>query len=356
MKSHKILVSGCEGYIGSELCKKLKEIGYEVEGIDNQMYKNCFILRTKKNYKIHNLDIRDVKESFIKKFNVYIHLPALTNNPVDDLNPKKLYDETTKYTHRVAKLCKKNKIKFIFPSSCSVYGETAGDKLYTEKSKLNPVSFYSKNKVEIENILKKLSNKSWCPIILRISTLFGVSEKMRFDLALNMFLGSAIVSNKIVLNSDGQAWRPHVHLSDVIQAFICSINYNSKKLEIINVGSSKNNYKMIDTVRIIKKFNKKFKIEYLNPNQKKNIFHDKLVKYGKDKRNYKVSFKKIEKIFGNKMSIKPIAKSLNEDYHFLKKLKIKSYQFKNIKFYRLHWLEKLLKEKKVSKKNLRVIN
>ncbi len=356
MATRKILVSGCAGYIGSELCKKLNEIGYYVEGIDNQMYKNCYLVKTKKNYKIHKLDIRDIKENFLKKFDTYIHLPALTNNPVDDLNPKKLYDETKRYTYRVAKLCKKYKIKFIFPSSCSVYGETAGDKFYTEKSKLNPVSFYSKNKVEIENILKKLSSKSWRPIILRISTLFGVSEKMRFDLALNMFLGSAVVKNKIILNSDGQAWRPHVHLSDVIQAFICSINYNNKKLEIINVGSSKNNYKMIDTVKIIKKFKKNVKIEFLKPNQNKNIFHDKLVKYGKDKRNYKVSFKKLEKIFGKKMSIKPITKSLEEDYIFLKKLKLKSSHFQNIKFYRLHWLAKLLRDKKVSKENLRVFN
>ena len=267
-----------------------------------------------------------------------------------------MYDVTRRYTERVAKICKKYNIKFIYPSSCSVYGETAGNKLYSEKSKLNPISYYSKNKVEIEKILKKLSNKKWKPIILRISTLFGISEKMRFDLALNMFLGSAITTKKIVLNSDGMAWRPHVHLDDVVQTFICSINFDNKKLEIINVGSNKNNYKMIDTVKIIKKIHKGMKIEFLNPKSKKNIFHDKLVKYGKDKRNYQVSFNKIDKIFKNKINFYQISKSLRNDYYQLLKIKLKSPLFLNKKFYRLHWLEKMINTNRVSKLNLRVSN
>ena len=177
MKKNKILIAGCDGYIGSELCDKLYRLNYSFEGLDNGMYKKCKLFKRKKKYKIHNIDIRDVKESFIKKFDTYIHLPALTNNPVDDLNPKKLYDVTKRYTERVAKICKKNNVKFIYPSSCSVYGETAGNKLYSEKSKVNPISYYSKNKVEIEKILKKLSNKKWKPIILRISTLFEYLKK-----------------------------------------------------------------------------------------------------------------------------------------------------------------------------------
>ena len=356
MKKNKILIAGCDGYIGSELCDKLYRLNYSFEGLDNGMYKKCKLFKRKKKYKIHNIDIRDVKESFIKKFDTYIHLPALTNNPVDDLNPKKLYDVTKRYTERVAKICKKNNVKFIYPSSCSVYGETAGNKLYSEKSKLNPISYYSKNKVEIEKILKKLSNKKWKPIILRISTLFGISEKMRFDLALNMFMGSAITTKKILLNSDGTAWRPHVHLDDVIEAFICSINYKNKKIEIINVGSNKNNYRMIDTVNIIKKIHRETKIEFLNPQKKGNIFHDKLVKYGKDKRNYQVSFNKINKIFKNKIHFKPISKSLKSDYDSLSKIKLRSSIFMNKKFYRLHWLEKMIKIKKVSNLNLRVSN
>ena len=135
----------------------------------------------------------------------------------------------------------------------------------------------------------------------RISTLFGISEKMRFDLALNMFMGSAITTKKILLNSDGTAWRPHVHLDDVIKAFICSINYKNKKIEIINVGSNKNNFRMIDTVKIIQKIRKQTKIEFLNPQKKKNIFHDKLVKYGKDKEIIRFHLIKLIKFLRTKL-------------------------------------------------------
>jgi len=351
-KNYKVLVGGSEGYIGSSLCEELFKQGYNFAGIDNEIYKGCDLFKKKCRYKLIKQDIRDISDKFLKKFNVYIHFPALANNPVDDDDPKRLYDITRNYTIEIAKKCKKNNIKFIFPSSCSVYGIT-NNKPVTERSGLNPLTLYSKNKVEIEKDLKKISDNKFKPIILRISTLFGVSRRMRFDLALNMFLGMAITENEIILNSDGKAWRPHVHINDVIKAIVMSINYDNNKLEIINVGSDKNNYTMLNVVNKIKNISSKIKITFLKKYDSRNLFSDKLVKYGKDKRNYVVSFKKINKVFKNFYCL-PIQESLKKDFKQLKKISLVKKIFLNKKYYRLHKLSDLIKNKKVSKYSLRV--
>ena len=351
-KNYKILIGGSEGYIGSSLCDELFKRGYNFVGIDSEIYKGCDLFKKKYKYRLIKQDIRDISDKFLKKFNVYIHLPALSNNPVDDNNPKKLYNITRNYTVGIIKKCKKNNIKFIFPSSCSVYGSISNKSL-NETSKPNPLTFYSKNKVEIEKDLKRLSDNTFKPIILRISTLFGISRKMRFDLVLNMFLGMAITKNEIVLNSDGKAWRPHVHINDAVKAIIMSINYDNDKLEIINVGSDKNNYTILNIANKFKNISTKIKISFLNKYDSKNLFSDKLVKYGKDKRNYKVSFKKINKVFKNFHCV-PVQESLKKDYSQLKKIGLIKKAFLNKKYYRLHRLSDLIKNKKVSRYSLRV--
>ena len=167
--------------------------------------------------------MRDIEEDYLKNFDVYIHLSGISNNPVDNFkNKKKIYDITRNYTNKIARKCKKHNVKFIFASSCSVYGK-ANKKNLTENSKCNPITHYSQNKLDIENDLKKLSRKNFAPIILRISTLFGFSPRMRFDLALPMFLVMAVKNKKIELNSDGQSWRPHLYLDDLINVFEKSI-------------------------------------------------------------------------------------------------------------------------------------
>lgn len=198
-KNKKILIGGCQGYIGSALCKALYKKKINFVGFDSNIYKGCDLYKEKIKYKIVNKDVRDLSLKFLSQFDTYIHFPALTNSPIDDQNPKKLYDATRKYTYDIAKKCKKLNIKFIFPSSCSVYGET-NNNILNENSKLNPITLYSKNKKQIEEDLIKLSDNSFKPIILRISTLFGISKKMRFDLALNMFLGMTITENTIKMN------------------------------------------------------------------------------------------------------------------------------------------------------------
>lgn len=140
-----------------------------------------------------------------------------------------VYDPTKKYTLELAQKAKQLNIKFIFASSCSVYGATNNKLLLNENSKPNPQTGYSCNKLQIEKGLERIANKNFFPIILRFATIFGVSNRIRFDVVINMLIGMAITTKKIILNSDGEAWRPNLYIEDACSAIDHAIKYKKKK-------------------------------------------------------------------------------------------------------------------------------
>lgn len=350
-KKIKILVGGSNGYIGTRLCQYLKEKKYDLETFDINLFSKCVLYPIKNNYRTINKDVRDLDDKFLKKFDVYIHLPGISNNPVDNFkNKNRLYEVTRKYTHKIAKKCKENNIKFIFASSCSVYGN-AKKKNLNENSYCNPITHYSKNKLQIEKDLIKLSDKNFKPIILRISTLFGFSPRMRFDLALPMFMVMSKTKKKISLNSDGQSWRPHLYLDDLVKVFEKCISFKNKKTLVINVGSNQNNYKIIELAKFISKLTS-CKIEFLNKNNKNLLIKDKTVNYGRDKRNYSVNFNKIKRTFSD-LKFTPVKDGIIKDLEILNKISLPRNVLSNKKYFRLFYLSYLIKNKKIDK-NLRI--
>ena len=191
-KFKKILIIGSDGYIGSALTNFLKKKKFKITTLDTGYFRDGILEKTHKS--ILNIDVRTLKENIIKKFDVVIFLAASQNDPSDTINPYKFYEISKRYTLRVAKICKKNNIKFIFPSSCSVYGY--GHNKFNEKSKTFPLTNYSKNKIEIEKELSKLADKNFSPIALRFSTVFGFSPRIRLDLVINMLCMLAITKKK----------------------------------------------------------------------------------------------------------------------------------------------------------------
>jgi len=162
-------------------------------------------------------------------------------------------------------------IKYIFASSGSLYGASSTNKICNEKSKLNPITHYSKNKRKIEKFLIKISNKKFKPIILRFATLYGLSQKMRFDIVINMFCGSALSLKKIELNSDGKVNRPFLEITDACKAIYKVIkNKDIYNQQIFNVGSNTDNYKIINIAKIIQKKISNLKIVFLK--KKRNLF------------------------------------------------------------------------------------
>jgi nucleoside-diphosphate-sugar epimerase len=343
----KILIVGGGGYLGTVITKQLLNQKHNVKVIDNFMYQDCYISDFPSNFdKVEKVkkDSSKIEPSDLEGVEACFFLSALSNNPIDNINPKKAYDDTKAYTLRVAKMCKEKKIQFIFPSSCSVYGKN-DSKFVDEKSKVNPLTFYSINKHEIEIELLKIADDKFKPIMLRIATVLGFSEMMRFDLYINMFVGMLLTTNKIVLNSDGSAWRPNVDINDVAKVFVGLLNENVQEPLILNVGNDQNTLRVIDVVNILKNQNPNLIVETLNESSSFKNVKDDIIKNNKDERSYKVSFTKIKKNFPNLLPKTNIKDAITNLVQNLKQKKISIEKFNSNKFYRLQRLKYLIENK-----------
>ena len=333
------------GYLGSYISDFLIKKKYVCEGIDVGFFKKCNLYKEKK-FKVKFKSASKIDEKDIKDFDVVIQLAAFSNDPFGKLDPKKFYKPTTKYTLKIAKICKKLNKKFIFPSSCSVYGY--GKNIFSENSKVSPLTDYSKNKIEIEKGLKKLKSRKFNPIILRLATVYGVSPRIRLDVVINMLTSMVVSTKKIKLNSNGLAWRPHLNIKDVAKIIENFIRLKNKDIKnsVYNIGSDNNNFKIIDIAKKINKILPSSKIEFTNPKDKNSLVSDKKIDDGVDKRSYRVSFKRIKKVF-------PTYKFTNINYGIRKLIKeLKSYRmnkqkFLNVDFYRLQKLDQINSKKKI---------
>lgn len=253
MKKEKILVVGGAGYLGSVLCRKLLSNGYKVVVLDNLIYGDYGIkdLYKNKDFVVKNGDIRNIQDIIqsIRGVDGVIHLAALVGDPASALNP----EETIEINHVCAKtlagLCKYRKIKkFIFASTCSVYGTNVDNQLLTEESPLNPLSLYSKMKLKTENEILEMGNSDFKPTILRMATLYGSSPRMRFDLVINAFTIKAI-KEKVLPIFGGNQSRCFCHVDDACQAYIKCLNSDKVGNNIYNVSTE--NYKILDLGGII---------------------------------------------------------------------------------------------------------
>ena len=249
----RVLIIGSQGYLGSRLTPYLIEKGFDVSCYDTGFFKEGIISPVTK-HKTLKKDARLLNLDDFNGFDAVILLAGISNDPFGKLSSAQIYDPTLTYALKIAKFCKSLKIKFIFPSSCSVYGATSASGLLSETSKTNPQTPYSLNKVQIEDGLKDLANETFSPIALRFGTVYGMSPRIRFDVVINMLCGLALTSKKITLNSDGQAWRPHLHIDDACEALACCLDNEIKTdgLLVLNVGRNEDNYKILEIAKIVK--------------------------------------------------------------------------------------------------------
>lgn len=350
MNNQKVLVIGSQGYLGSRLNNYLREYGFNFKGLDTGFFKKGILGKVNDANDFY-FDIENITEEDLNQFDVVVQLADFSNDPIDKLNPKLFYKRTKNYTIRIAKICKKLGIKFLYPSSCSVYG--VNEKILNEKSLTNPQTFYSKNKIEIEQSLKKISDKNFTPIILRLATVFGYSPRIRFDVVINMLIGMGLTSKKIILNSNGQAWRPHVFIDDVCLTIIEFIKKQKLKNSYfpLNIGSNDNNEKIINVAQLIKSKIKNCKLQYLNDKEENNLnetlIKDRKITNGKDKRTYKVNFNKLQKVLKN-IKYTNIDNGIEKTIYDLRNNKINLKKFQQREFYRLQQIEYLYKKGKLS--------
>lgn len=331
-----VLVTGDRGYIGSVLVPLLLSKKYKVIGLDASFFGKA---QKSSNYIPITKDIREVREGDLRGIDSVIHLSALSNDPMGELDKKLTKDINLVTTLRIAKMCKKLGVKrFIFSSSCSLYGIAKSD-IVNEKSKVNPLTEYAKSKYLVEEGLKKLSDKNFCVGIMRNSTVYGYSPKFRDDLVVNNLVTSALALGKIRVLSDGTPWRPLIDVRDLARAFMVFLEADAKKIngEVINVGFTNSNYRVRDIVDLVKKELPKCDVEYTN-------------EHGADTRSYRVDFSKFRKLFPDFKQEWPMDKSIRDLVLNLRKQNYGKKEFIDKKYTRLNVLKNLIESGRVNKK------
>lgn len=244
----RVLLTGSEGYIGAVLRDRLLERGHEVVGLDTGFFHECDFARPPTPIPLVRRDIRQLTQADVAGYDAVVHLAALSNDPLGDLSPELTAEINTQASIRLARLAKAAGVsRFLFASSCSLYGQGMGKGL-TEEAPANPQTPYARSKVDFEQALKGLADDTFSPTYLRNATAFGLSPRLRFDLVVNNLVGWAWTTGKIAMTSDGTPWRPLVHVQDIAKAFVCALEAPREAVhnEAFNVGSTQNNLQIRD--------------------------------------------------------------------------------------------------------------
>jgi nucleoside-diphosphate-sugar epimerase len=260
--------------------------GHEVHGYDSEFYHRCIYIPGGQLPKAPGVckDVRDITRADLEGFDAVIHLAALSNDPLSNLNPDITYEINYRGSVRVAEAAKKAGVKrFIFASSCSNYG-ASGEGLVDENAQLNPVSAYGRSKVLAEHEIAGLADADFCPVYMRPATAYGLSPMLRFDIVLNNLTAWAVTEGLILLKSDGTPWRPIVHIDDISRAFLAALEapVDAVHNQAFNVGQNEHNYRISEIAEIVAMTVPGCRLRYASD-------------AGPDTRSYRVDFGKIQR-------------------------------------------------------------
>jgi nucleoside-diphosphate-sugar epimerase len=327
----RVLVTGHHGYIGAVLVRMLAKTDHEVVGLDSDFFAhNRFVGDVVEIPTLHK-DLRDVEHCDLVGIDAVLHLAALSNDPLGDLNPRLTYEINHLATMRLAGLAKQAGVKrFLFSSSCSMYG-AAGSAMLTEDASFHPVTPYAESKVFVEQELGELACPSFSPVFLRNTTAYGVSPFMRFDVVLNNLVAWAVTTGSIKIQSDGTPWRPLVHVEDICRAFMAALVAPQETIhnQAFNVGITEENYQVRDLAEIVREIVPGCNIEYASGG-------------GPDPRSYRVDFSKIKHHLPGFAPQWNVRRGAQELYDACRQSNLKLEDFDGARFKRITHIRKLL--------------
>lgn len=335
----KIIVTGHNGFIGAHLLRLLKESGYYVIGIDTCFFDDdCKFSDYEKPDREIIRDMRSIQPEDIEGAYAICHLAALSNDPLGALNEQLTYDINYKASVNLASMAKSLGVeKFIYSSSCSMYGIADADKALDEKAEFSPQTAYAKSKVNSELDIMPMGDGDFCVTFLRNTTAYGLSPKLRLDLVVNNLVGWAVTTKQIRIMSDGTPWRPLIHAEDIARAFIAVIEAPKERInqKSFNVGINDENFQIKEIARMVGE---------IVPGCEVIITGE----HGKDSRSYRVDFTKIKQELPNFIPQRTLAGSIEEIYQGYLAHGMDTEKFSGRYFIRLKQLEYLLASKQVN--------
>lgn len=329
----RILVTGHNGYIGTVMTPMLLAAGHEVVGLDTDFYRRCTFLDGVPQVPSLEKDVRDVTVDDLQGFDAVIHLAALSNDPLGDLNADLTYDINYRSSVNLARLAKQAGVRrYLFASSCSLYG-AGGDDMLTEESQFNPVTPYGHSKVLSEQEISQLASDDFSPTFLRNATAYGVSPRHRFDLVLNNLVAWAVATGRVFIKSDGTPWRPIVHIEDISAAFLAVLEAPQSVVhnQAFNVGLNSENYRIRDLAAMVEEIVPNCVVEYA-------------ADASPDKRNYRVNFTKIAEALPNFQVKWTARKGVEQLYSEYQRRDLKVEEFEGVKYRRVDHVKMLINE------------
>lgn len=325
----KVFVTGHRGYIGVHATELLLEQGHEVVGCDLRLFEGCQWDELPLAHRELIKDVRDVSAEDLDGCDAILHLAAISNDPMGDLDPQLTYGINRDATVRLASLAKEVGVpRFIFFGSCSVYGK--GEKLdLAEGDPVNPVTPYAKSKIDSELLLGQLADANFTPVYLRNATAYGFSKMLRIDLVVNNLLGSALSYNEIRIMSDGSPWRPLIHCRDIARAALAFMEAPREKVHnlAVNVGGNSSNYQIRDVGDQVQRLIPSAKIVYTG-------------EVGADPRNYRVNFDLLGQVLPSFKLQYDLASGMEELHREMVNRKFNAADFEGDQFVRLRRLSK----------------
>jgi nucleoside-diphosphate-sugar epimerase len=327
----RILVTGHNGYIGSVMVSHLLQAGYAVVGLDAGYFRRCTFVPDTAEIPAVYKDIRDLDLRDLEGFDAVIHLAALSNDPIGNLNERWTDEINFRASLRLAELARQAGVsRFLFSSSCIMYGLSETNEV-NEESPLAPQTEYARSKVKTEIGLRELAHERFSPTYLRNGTVYGLSPRMRFDTVFNDLVGSAVSTGKVLVYSDGKPWRPVVHVQDVSRAFLTVLEapLASVHNQAFNIGANHLNHQIIELAGIVVNTVPGSQLEIQ-------------ARPGADQRTYKTDFGKFARTFPEFRFLWDAEAGARELYQAFRSQGLTHQSFTDDKFTRLKWLRHLL--------------